>query len=97
MYILVTDCTYSSWFCLCADVFFSLSMALMVASLLVTLLVVKLNTNMNSYPRVPRWLRILVLDYLARILFMSPQRPAPADVILNPNSKGNRNIILQHI
>ncbi|XP_062866924.1 5-hydroxytryptamine receptor 3A-like [Trichomycterus rosablanca] len=55
------------------NVCFSLSLALMVASLLETMFIVNLsNRNSSNYHRkVPRWLNRLVLHYLARFLFMS--------------------------
>ncbi|XP_053085973.1 5-hydroxytryptamine receptor 3A [Pangasianodon hypophthalmus] len=60
----------------------------MVTSLLETMFIVNLNNNSTYYPRVPRWLHILVLDYLARLLFMSPKPPAaPVTATLNPHAK----------
>ncbi|XP_017312355.1 5-hydroxytryptamine receptor 3A [Ictalurus punctatus] len=70
------------------NVFFSLSLALMVASLLETMFIVNVSNNANHYPRIPRWLHVLVLNYLARLLFMSPKPlGVPVEVILNPHAK----------
>ncbi|KAM9454112.1 5-hydroxytryptamine receptor 3A-like [Clarias gariepinus] len=70
------------------SVFFSISLALMVISLLVTMFIVNLHNNGHLSPKAPRWLHVLILDYLARLLFMSPKHLAPSEeVILNPHSK----------
>ncbi|KAK2818109.1 hypothetical protein Q7C36_022042 [Tachysurus vachellii] len=70
------------------NVFFSLSLALMVASLLESMFIVNLSNNSKHYPKVPRWLRVLVLDFLAHLLFMSPKLPAaPVTVTFNPHAK----------
>ncbi|XP_047659634.1 5-hydroxytryptamine receptor 3A-like [Tachysurus fulvidraco] len=70
------------------NVFFSLSLALMVASLLEAMLIVNLSNTSKHYPKVPRWLRVLVLDFLAHLLFMSPKLPAaPVTVTFNPHAK----------
>ncbi|KAF4075261.1 hypothetical protein AMELA_G00232570 [Ameiurus melas] len=70
------------------NVFFSLSLALMVASLLETMFIIKVSNNANRYQRIPRWLRVLVLNYLARLLFMSPKRlGVPVPVTRNQHAK----------
>uniref|UniRef100_A0A3P9NLH7 Neurotransmitter-gated ion-channel transmembrane domain-containing protein n=1 Tax=Poecilia reticulata TaxID=8081 RepID=A0A3P9NLH7_POERE len=46
------------------NVFFSLCLALMVASLLETILVTNLLSNSPDFSPVPRWIRILVLNFL---------------------------------
>ncbi|KAG7315933.1 hypothetical protein KOW79_020799 [Hemibagrus wyckioides] len=71
------------------NVFFSFSLALMVASLLEAMFIVNLSNNSKHYHRVPRWLHILILDFLARLLCMSPKPPAArVTVTLNPHAEG---------
>ncbi|XP_051550748.1 5-hydroxytryptamine receptor 3A-like [Myxocyprinus asiaticus] len=52
------------------NVFFSLCMALMVASLLETILITNILSASSNYPPLPKWIRILVLKYLARLVRM---------------------------
>lgn len=61
------------WFSLPPDVFFSLSFALMVASLLATLFVTNLYYNSTQFGVVPHWLRTLMLNYAAVIVCL-PQK-----------------------
>uniref|UniRef100_A0A8C1S4Q2 Neurotransmitter-gated ion-channel transmembrane domain-containing protein n=1 Tax=Cyprinus carpio TaxID=7962 RepID=A0A8C1S4Q2_CYPCA len=49
------------------NVFFSLCLALMVASLLETILITNILYGSRDLPPLPKWLRILVLKYLARL------------------------------
>uniref|UniRef100_A0A672N101 Neurotransmitter-gated ion-channel ligand-binding domain-containing protein n=1 Tax=Sinocyclocheilus grahami TaxID=75366 RepID=A0A672N101_SINGR len=51
------------------NVFFSLCLALMVASLLETILITNVLCGSRDFPPLPRWLRILVLKYLARLSY----------------------------
>ncbi|XP_046693659.1 5-hydroxytryptamine receptor 3A-like isoform X1 [Silurus meridionalis] len=76
------------------NVFFSLSLGLMVASLLETMLIVNLSNFPNKYPKVPRWVHVLILDFLGRLLFISHKCPdAQVEVVLNSNAKaGNPDI-----
>ncbi|RXN13591.1 5-hydroxytryptamine receptor 3A-like protein [Labeo rohita] len=53
-----------------ADVFFSLCLALMVASLLETIFITNILYGSRDLPPLPKWLRILVLKYFARIACM---------------------------
>uniref|UniRef100_A0A671QC44 Neurotransmitter-gated ion-channel transmembrane domain-containing protein n=1 Tax=Sinocyclocheilus anshuiensis TaxID=1608454 RepID=A0A671QC44_9TELE len=46
------------------NVFFSLCLALMVASLLETILITNIVCGSHDLPPLPKWLRILVLKYL---------------------------------
>ncbi|XP_055364268.1 5-hydroxytryptamine receptor 3A isoform X2 [Betta splendens] len=50
------------------NVFFSLCLALMVASLLETILVTNLLCGSARFPPVPRWVRVLVLQFLGCLL-----------------------------
>uniref|UniRef100_A0A9J8AA35 5-hydroxytryptamine receptor 3A-like n=2 Tax=Cyprinus carpio TaxID=7962 RepID=A0A9J8AA35_CYPCA len=52
------------------NVFFSLCLALMVASLLETILITNVLCGSRDFPPLPKWLRILVLKYLARLACM---------------------------
>uniref|UniRef100_A0A8C1DXX6 Uncharacterized protein n=1 Tax=Cyprinus carpio carpio TaxID=630221 RepID=A0A8C1DXX6_CYPCA len=52
------------------NVFFSLCLALMVASLLETILITNILYGSRDLPPLPKWLRILVLKYLARLACM---------------------------
>ncbi|XP_064190086.1 5-hydroxytryptamine receptor 3A-like [Anguilla rostrata] len=50
------------------NVFFSICLALMVCSLLETVLITNILCNSSQYPSVPRWIRVIVLQYLARLV-----------------------------
>uniref|UniRef100_A0AAY5L0D6 Neurotransmitter-gated ion-channel transmembrane domain-containing protein n=1 Tax=Esox lucius TaxID=8010 RepID=A0AAY5L0D6_ESOLU len=50
------------------SIYFSLSLALMVTSLLETVFITNIQTSSSHYPAVPRWLRLIVLDTLAPLL-----------------------------
>ncbi|XP_052445255.1 5-hydroxytryptamine receptor 3A-like [Carassius gibelio] len=52
------------------NVFFSLCLALMVASLLETIIITNIMYGSRDLPPLPKWLRILVLKYLARLACM---------------------------
>ncbi|XP_039545761.1 5-hydroxytryptamine receptor 3C [Pimephales promelas] len=52
------------------NVFFSLCMALMVASLLETVIITNILCGSRDFPPLPKWLRILVLKYLAQLACM---------------------------
>ncbi|KAJ7993464.1 hypothetical protein DPEC_G00272700 [Dallia pectoralis] len=58
------------------SVFFTLSLALMVTSLLETVFITNIQTSSSHYPAVPRWLRVIVLDTLAHLLCLPlPHKP----------------------
>nr|XP_015216929.1 PREDICTED: 5-hydroxytryptamine receptor 3E-like [Lepisosteus oculatus] len=68
------------------NVFFSICLALMVASLLETVLITNILYSSGQYPNVPRWIRILVLQYLSRLVLL-PQKTSQSNrvtVFLNP-------------
>ncbi|XP_076131748.1 5-hydroxytryptamine receptor 3C-like [Alosa pseudoharengus] len=50
------------------NVFFSICLALMVASLLETIVITNMLHNSKDFPPVPRWLRVLVLEVMARVV-----------------------------
>ncbi|CAJ1060758.1 uncharacterized protein LOC124873912 [Xyrichtys novacula] len=56
------------------NVLFSLSLALMVASLLETVFITNLQFSSSQYSAVPKWLSILVLQYLARVVCLPPKK-----------------------
>lgn len=56
------------------NVFFCLSLALMVANLLETVFITNLYFHSSHYGAVPRWLRILVLQYLAVFVGLRPMQ-----------------------
>uniref|UniRef100_A0A3Q3KYE6 5-hydroxytryptamine receptor 3A-like n=1 Tax=Mastacembelus armatus TaxID=205130 RepID=A0A3Q3KYE6_9TELE len=53
------------------NVFFSISLAMMVASLLETVLITNIQFRSSQCSSVPRWLSVLVLRYLAVVVFIS--------------------------
>ncbi|KAI1891558.1 hypothetical protein AGOR_G00145030 [Albula goreensis] len=74
------------------NVFFSICLALMVASLLETVLITNIMCNSSTYPALPRWVRVLFLKYLARLVCMS-QKPSEQDTItLNPAFQENEKV-----
>uniref|UniRef100_A0A3Q3GSK7 Neurotransmitter-gated ion-channel transmembrane domain-containing protein n=1 Tax=Labrus bergylta TaxID=56723 RepID=A0A3Q3GSK7_9LABR len=56
------------------NVLFALSLALMVASLLETVFVTNLQFSSSQYRAVPKWLNILVLQYLAKVVGLPPKK-----------------------
>ena len=62
------------------DVFFSICLALMVASLLETIIVTNILHNSKDYRAVPRWVRVLVLEFMARLVCL-PQKKTDQVII----------------
>nr|XP_061791005.1 5-hydroxytryptamine receptor 3A-like [Nerophis lumbriciformis] len=56
------------------NVFFSISLALMVASLLETIFITNIQFASSQYSTAPRWITILVLRYLALVVCLPPQK-----------------------
>ncbi|XP_049444583.1 5-hydroxytryptamine receptor 3A-like [Epinephelus fuscoguttatus] len=56
------------------NVLFSVSLALMVASLLETVFITNIQFSASKYRKVPHWLSVLVLRYLAVIVFLPPKK-----------------------
>uniref|UniRef100_A0A3Q3W5F4 Neurotransmitter-gated ion-channel ligand-binding domain-containing protein n=1 Tax=Mola mola TaxID=94237 RepID=A0A3Q3W5F4_MOLML len=54
--------------------FFSLSLALMVASLLETLLIIHIHFHSSQYRVAPHWLSVLMLQYIAVVVCVRPQK-----------------------
>uniref|UniRef100_A0A3B3UTU9 5-hydroxytryptamine receptor 3A-like n=1 Tax=Poecilia latipinna TaxID=48699 RepID=A0A3B3UTU9_9TELE len=59
------------------NVFFSLCLALMVASLLETILITNLLSNSPDFSPVPRWIRIFVLNFLGCLVCMPRKTEKP--------------------
>lgn len=70
------------------DVFFCLSLALMVANLLETVFITNLHFHSSHYGAVPRWLRILVLQYLAVFVGLRPVQANRVTVSLPDQAQG---------
>ncbi|KAK5869790.1 hypothetical protein PBY51_024481 [Eleginops maclovinus] len=56
------------------NVFFCLSLALMVASLLETVLITNMQFSSSQYSAVPHWLSVIVLRYLAVVVCLPPKK-----------------------
>ena len=81
------------------DVFLSLCLALMVASLLETILITNLCHSAASSP-VPRWVRLVVLQTLGRLVRLQPKlRDLEDTVIQNRAAEGRISIqnLLMHL
>ncbi|XP_061096064.1 5-hydroxytryptamine receptor 3A-like [Conger conger] len=65
------------------NVFFSICLALMVGSLLETVLITNILCNSSQYPAVPRWIRVIFLEYLARLVCLYRKPSDCVTVILN--------------
>ncbi len=72
-----------------ADTFFSLSLALMVASLLETVFITNIQFSSSQYSAVPHWLSVLVLRYLAVLVCLPPKKKSNrTTVFLKPPTPG---------
>ncbi|TWW57998.1 5-hydroxytryptamine receptor 3A [Takifugu flavidus] len=70
------------------NVFFSVSLALMVASLLETVLITHIQLS-SSHGAIPNWLRTLVLQYVAILVCLPPlKKKRTVTVFLNPSATG---------
>ncbi|KAF6734349.1 5-hydroxytryptamine receptor 3A [Oryzias melastigma] len=71
------------------NVFFSISLALMVASLLETVFITNIQFSSSQYSAVPHWLSVLVLRYLAVVACIPPKKKSNRTTVLfNRNSEG---------
>lgn len=69
----------------------SLCLMMMVASLLETIFITNLLHGSSHYPRAPRWMRVLVLQILGRLVFLHPKHRHKEDtVIQNPATHGRK-------
>uniref|UniRef100_A0A8C7IN78 5-hydroxytryptamine receptor 3A n=1 Tax=Oncorhynchus kisutch TaxID=8019 RepID=A0A8C7IN78_ONCKI len=66
-----------------ADVFFAICLALMVASLLETILITNLLVGSSNFHPVPGWVRVLVLRFMGTLVWL-PQKSREDKIILNP-------------
>uniref|UniRef100_A0A669C4B3 5-hydroxytryptamine receptor 3C n=1 Tax=Oreochromis niloticus TaxID=8128 RepID=A0A669C4B3_ORENI len=67
------------------NVFLSLCLAMMVGSLLETIVITKFLHSSSHYSRAPRWIRVLVLKILGRLVCLPPKpRDRNDTVIQNP-------------
>uniref|UniRef100_A0A3B4TMX4 5-hydroxytryptamine receptor 3A-like n=1 Tax=Seriola dumerili TaxID=41447 RepID=A0A3B4TMX4_SERDU len=71
------------------NVLFSVSLALMVASLLETVFITNIQFSSSQYSAVPHWLSVLVLRYLALAVCLPPQKKSNrVTVSLRPLATG---------
>ncbi|XP_049911729.1 5-hydroxytryptamine receptor 3A-like isoform X2 [Epinephelus moara] len=70
------------------NVLFSVSLALMVASLLETVFITNIQFSASKYRKVPHWLSVLVLRYLAVVVCLPPKKMSNRiTVSLNPPAR----------
>ncbi|XP_069009623.1 uncharacterized protein [Embiotoca jacksoni] len=70
------------------NVFFSVSLALMVISLLETVFITNIQFRSGQYTAVPHWLSVLVLRYLAVVVCFPPKEKSNRITLsLNPSAK----------
>ncbi|XP_070764476.1 5-hydroxytryptamine receptor 3A-like [Enoplosus armatus] len=86
------------------NVFFSLSLALMVASLLETVFITNIQFSSSHYSAVPHWLSVLVLRYLAVVVCLpSKKKSNRITVFINQSTRepamntGITNISVSHL
>ncbi|XP_042561285.1 5-hydroxytryptamine receptor 3A-like [Clupea harengus] len=68
------------------NVFFSICLALMVASLLETIIVTNILHNSKDYRAVPRWVRVLVLEFMARLVCLPQKKTDQVIIFQNQDS-----------
>uniref|UniRef100_A0A8C8LXR8 5-hydroxytryptamine receptor 3A-like n=1 Tax=Oncorhynchus tshawytscha TaxID=74940 RepID=A0A8C8LXR8_ONCTS len=69
------------------NVFFAICLALMVASLLETILITNLLVGSSNFRPVPGWVRVLVLRFMGTLVWL-PQKSREDKIILNPVARG---------
>uniref|UniRef100_A0A8C7LYE3 Neurotransmitter-gated ion-channel transmembrane domain-containing protein n=1 Tax=Oncorhynchus mykiss TaxID=8022 RepID=A0A8C7LYE3_ONCMY len=69
------------------NVFFAICLALMVASLLETILITNLLVGSSNFHPVPGWVRVLVLRFMGTLVWL-PQKSGEDKIILNPVAGG---------
>ncbi|XP_045905956.1 5-hydroxytryptamine receptor 3C-like [Micropterus dolomieu] len=71
------------------NIFFSISLSLMVASLLETVFITYIQSRSSSQNSdVPRWLNVLVLNYLAAVVCLPPKKKSNQITVFLHSSKG---------
>ncbi|CAJ1060757.1 -hydroxytryptamine receptor 3A-like [Xyrichtys novacula] len=78
------------------NVFFSLSLALMVTSLLETVFITNVQYSSSQYSAVPNWLSVLVLRYLAIVVCLPPKKKSNR-VTVNLNQSTREPTIIHAI
>ncbi|XP_051231897.1 5-hydroxytryptamine receptor 3A isoform X1 [Dicentrarchus labrax] len=74
------------------NVFFCVTLALMVASLLETVFITKIQFSSSRNHAVPHWLRVVVLRYLAIVVCLPSQKKSNrVTVLLNPSGEPAMN------
>ncbi|KAL2090123.1 hypothetical protein ACEWY4_014811 [Coilia grayii] len=68
------------------NVFFSICLALMVGSLLETIIITNLLHNAKDYPAVPRWVRVLVIEFMGRLVCLRRKKTVQGFVFPNQDS-----------
>ncbi|XP_070765021.1 5-hydroxytryptamine receptor 3A-like [Enoplosus armatus] len=82
------------------NVLFSLSLALMVASLLETVFITNIQFSSSQYSAVPHWLSVLVLRYLAVVVCLPPKKKSnritvslhPPTIVTNTSIISSRDL-----
>uniref|UniRef100_A0A672J4F9 5-hydroxytryptamine (serotonin) receptor 3A n=1 Tax=Salarias fasciatus TaxID=181472 RepID=A0A672J4F9_SALFA len=73
------------------NVFLTLCLSLMVASLLETIIITNLICGSARYPAVPRWIRVIFLHILGRLVCLPPKSKDQEDtVISNPSAQATQ-------
>ncbi|XP_073793721.1 5-hydroxytryptamine receptor 3A-like [Danio rerio] len=73
------------------NVFFSLCLALMVASLLETIMVTNILCSSKDYPPLPNWVKVLFLNYLARLVCLGKKN---SEQISDPQTENTNGVTL---
>ncbi|XP_034386298.1 5-hydroxytryptamine receptor 3A-like [Cyclopterus lumpus] len=68
------------------NVFFSICLALMVASLLETILITNLLCGSADFSPVPHWIQVLVLQILGHLVFLPQKTKEPNDSEMKPSA-----------
>ncbi|XP_077964218.1 uncharacterized protein LOC120824093 [Gasterosteus aculeatus] len=79
------------------NVFFSISLALMVASLLETVFITNIQYSSSETRDVPHWLSVLVLRYLAVVVGLRQKENSRTTIFLNPSATTGENSRIQNI
>ncbi|XP_040926147.1 5-hydroxytryptamine receptor 3A-like [Betta splendens] len=74
------------------SVFFSVSLALMVASLLETVLITNLQNSSSKQVTAPHWFRVLVLQYLSVVVCLSEQKRKTLNSVFHTNSNKDSSL-----
>lgn len=87
-----------NWFGFPPDVFFSISLALMVASLLETVFITNIQYSSSETRDVPHWLSVLVLQYLAVVVGLrQKENNSRTTIFLNPSATTGMSILFTDI